>query len=193
MSRRTATTSAPPRRPSHPHVALLRAVNVGGRTNVSMTDVRRIFADAGAREVTTYAQSGNVVFDADDAAAVTRAAERALTELLGGEATIVLRSGAELARVVRDNPFAADASEPKQLHVAFLAEPPDPALVEAIDPDRGGADRFHAAGREVYLYFPNGYGRTKIPAGYFERALRVPATARNWRTVTKLAELAGGP
>ena len=78
-----------------------------------------------------------------------------------------------------------------KLHVTFLARAPESALVDKLDPARGGRDRFHVAGQDVYLHCPDGYGRSKLSNAYFERQLGVAATTRNWKTVTQLGALVG--
>lgn len=168
------------------YVALLRGINVGGRTRVAMDDLRRLFADLGYGDVTTYIQSGNVLFDADGPAApVAAAIEEGIASELGLSVTVVLRSAAELDAVVDANPFAGRVPDPSKLHVTFLAA--EPAGTVEVPP--GVADELAVAGREVYLHCPGGYGRTKLDNGFFERGLGVPATTRTWTTVRKLRDL----
>jgi uncharacterized protein (DUF1697 family) len=168
-------------------VALLRGINLGARNKIAMADLRDLFAGLGAEDVATHVQSGNVVFAGNvDASAIEARIERDL----GLQIAVLVRSAAELDRLVTRNPFARKASELKQLHVTFLAEKPGAARVKELDPDRSPGDEFSVAGRDVYLYCPNGYGPSKLSNDYFEKKLGVAATTRNWNTVTKLAELA---
>ena len=171
------------------YVALLRAINLGSRNKVSMGELRALFAGLGFEDVETYVQSGNLVFKASGGAAdVTAAIADRIRGELGLDVAVLLRSGAQIAKVVAGNPFAK--ADPAMLHVTFLAEKPAAASVRGLDPGRSEPDEFRLVGREVYLRCPNGYGRSKLTNAYFEKALAVPATTRNWRTVTKLAELA---
>jgi uncharacterized protein (DUF1697 family) len=173
------------------YVALLRGVNLGSRNKVSMPAVRGLFEELGYGDVQTYLQSGNVVFTSSDgASAIVQRIERALARELGVRAAVVLRTKAELRRVVTGNPFAERQGDPKKLLVTFLRETPPRAAVAALDPQEHAPDEFHVARREVYLHCPNGYGRTKLSNAFFERKLGVPGTNRNWRTVTALANLA---
>ena len=173
-------------------VALLRGINLGSRNKVSMAELRELFAAVGAQEVTTYVQSGNVVFESRDRPSkLAEAVEKEISRRLGLDVTVLVRTSAELAKVFGGNPFLKAGNEPTALHVTFLAETPNRARVGKLDPERGGSDQFRVKGRDVYLYCPNGYGRSKLTNAYFEQALGVAATTRNWRTVTKLAELAG--
>jgi len=168
------------------HVALLRAVNVGGR-KLPMADLRDVLTDLGATSVRTYVQSGNAVFESS-AAAAGRLAE-ALTGHCGFEVRVLLRSAADLRRVGAKQPLDGPESA---WHVTFLDAKPDAAAVRALDPSAYGGDTFRVVGREVYLRTPGGYGRTKLTNALFEKKLGVAATTRNWRTVTTLAEMAAG-
>ena len=175
------------------YVALLRAVNLGRRNKVAMADLRALFERLGAHDVTTYLQSGNVVFGSSGAAAaeLTRAIEDEIRRELGLDIAVLLRTSAEMATIRSSNPFAASAERP-QLHVTFLAARPAAARVRELAGEGMAPDELHVARREIYLYCQNGYGRTKLTNAYFERRLGVVATTRNWTTVTKLAELAAG-
>jgi len=173
------------------YAALLRGINLGARNKVSMADLRALFAALDAEDVATYVQSGNVIFKSRAGAAeLTHAIEQRISRDLGLSVTVLLRTKAELAKVLADNPFAGGAREPAKLHVTFLAETPDRARVRRLDPEGAEPDEFRVVGQEIYLHCPNGYGRSKLSNAYFERQLGVAATTRNWRTVTKLAELA---
>lgn len=173
------------------YVVLLRGINVGGKTKISMSDLRTLLTELGAEDVRTHLQSGNAVLRSRMAATQLMAAvEKAIARELSLEVTVLVRTGTQLAKVVANNPFARRAKAPAKVHVAFLAAAPGRARVQALDVKRGAPDEFRVAGREIYLYYPNGYGRTKINNAYFEKQLGVAATTRNWNTVTKLAELA---
>lgn len=173
------------------YVALLRAINLGARNKVSMAELRELFAALGAEDVATYLQSGNVVFRSRaDAPGLVRAIENRVSRDLGLSVTVLVRTPAALARVVARNPFAKKGARPESLHVTFLADTPSRASVRGLDPKHSEPDEFRVAGREVYLHCPKGYGRSKLSNAYFEKQLRVKATTRNWKTVTKLDELA---
>ena len=173
------------------YVALLRGINLGARNKVSMADLRALFAGLGADDVATYAQSGNVVFRSSDSPGkLTEAIEKRIRRDLGLDVTVLVRTQRQLAKLAAANPFADDVSDPTKLHVTFLADKPDSARVRRLDPKSAEPDEFRVTGQEVYLHCPNGYGRSKLSNSYFEKHLGVPATTRNWRTVTKLADLA---
>jgi uncharacterized protein (DUF1697 family) len=165
-------------------VALLRSVNVAGHGKVKMGDLRRVFEGLGYSDVSTYIQSGNVIFTGD---ATPGSVERAIAAELGMNVVVVLRTSAQLENVVRRNPFAdADASK---LHVGFMVKRPPTAAVRALDLERFRPEDVVVEGNDVYLHLPNGMGRSKLP-DYVGRQLGVPITFRNWNTVTKLVELA---
>ena len=173
------------------YVALLRGINLGSRNKVAMADLREVFTAVGVEDVTTYVQSGNVVCKSrEGAATLAGAVEKEIGRRLGLDVTVLVRTKPEVVKVLAGNPFAKRGDEPASLHVTFLGETPDRARVRKLDPERGGSDDFRVAGREVYLHCPNGYGRSKLTNAYFEKELGVAATTRNWKTVTKLAELA---
>ena len=174
------------------YVALLRAVNVGGRNSLSMPKLREVLAGKGLDDVSTVLQSGNVLFTSSKSeASVTKLVRETIADEFGLEGAVVVRSAAELTAVAKQNPFVKRGEErdPKSLHVAFLEKAPAKAAVRKVDPDRSPPDAFDVRGREVYLSYPNGSGRTKLTLSYLERVLGVQGTARNWRTVQRLAEL----
>jgi uncharacterized protein (DUF1697 family) len=145
-----------------------------------------------ARSGGAYVQSGNVVFKGPvGRAELIGAIEARISRDLGLDVTVLLRTRAELGKVVADNPFAGKGTDPAKLHVTFLTSKPGRDRVRELGETRAGQDEFRLVGREVYLHCPNGYGRTKLSNAYLEKRLGVAATTRNWKTVTKLAELTG--
>lgn len=172
-------------------VALLRGLNVGAHNRLKMSDLVAVFAAAGCSEVSTYIQSGNVVFDANAALArkVPLLVERALKEDFDVRSPVVLRSAAELQSVLKKNPFLTKAEKPELLHVVFLAEEPTPGQVSQLEATRVAPDEFIVKGREVYLHTPNGLGKSKITNAWLDSKLKTVSTARNWRTVNALVEM----
>jgi len=174
------------------YVALLRGINVGGRTRVAMADLRRLALDLGHTQVETYVQSGNLLFGspAGKPARLAGELERRIAKDLGVSVTVLVRTGDDLARVVAANPFLGGSADPAKLHVTFLAAAPDPERGAQLEAPAGQPDQLSLAGREVYLHTPNGYGRSKLSNAFLEKRLGVAATTRNWKTVGRLAELA---
>jgi uncharacterized protein (DUF1697 family) len=172
------------------YVALLRGINLGSRNKVSMADLRALLEALGAEDVATYVQSGNAVFKSEigSAAELGGAIEKAIRRDLGLDVSVLLRTKAQIGKVVGGNPFAEAAKDPTKVHVTFLDDAP--SRVRELEAKDFAPDEFRVAGREVYLHCPNGYGRSKLNNAYLEKQLGVAATTRNWRTVAKLAELA---
>jgi uncharacterized protein (DUF1697 family) len=170
---------------------LLRGINVGGNARLAMPDVRRVLESLGYTEVQTYLQSGNAVVEAGrkSPSTVEREVYAALNAEFGLPNAVMVRTHRQLEAVVKGNPFPEAATEaPKFLHVAFLADKPDPAVVATLDPEMYAPERFaFGDDRELYLYFANGSGRSKMATGSPMKLGMT--TSRNWNTVLKLAEL----
>lgn len=175
-------------------VALLRAVNVGGRRSVAMTDLRDAASSLGFSDVCTVLQSGNLVFGAagPSAPAIERALEAAIQSRLGLEADCFVRTAREWAALVRDNPFRAEAgADPGHLVLMCLKAAPDAKTVRSLSAAIAGPERLRAAGRELYIVYPDGIGRSRLTGVLIERVLGTRGTARNWNTVLKLAAMVG--
>lgn len=187
---------APPRAGTVAHLALLRGINVGGKNRLPMAELAAIFAEVGAGAVRTHIQSGNVLFAASPevAARAPGLVEARIAARFGFRPPVVVRTAAELARVVADNPFLAGGvgADEATLHVLFLADRPPPDRVAALDPDRSPPDAFLVRGREVYLRLPNGVAKSRLTNAYVDRVLGTTSTGRNWRTVTALRALLAG-
>ena len=173
-------------------VALLRAVNVGGRRSLAMRDFRDAAASLRFSEVRTVLQSGNLVFDAHgrSAAAIERALEGAIESRLGLEADCFVRTAREWAALVHDNPFRAEArADPGHLVLMCLKAAPGAKAVRSLSAAITGPERLRAAGRELYIVYPDGIGRSPLTGVLIERVLGTRGTARNWNTVLKLAAM----
>jgi uncharacterized protein (DUF1697 family) len=175
------------------YVAMLRGINVSGRNKLAMEDLRALVADAGGKDVRTYIQSGNAVFTSrSSSSSVAQALRSRLRDALGAEVPVLLRTKEELDTVIDTNPFVHRGEDAGVLHVTFLGAVPDPVAVRTALGTKADADEFQVIGREAYLLCPDGYGNTKLTNTLFEKKLGSEATTRNWRTVTKLVELASG-
>ncbi len=174
------------------YVALLRAVNLGSHNKVAMPKLRAAVEALGYRDVSTYIQSGNLILTADDkAAAVEQTVRDAIADAFGLDVVALVRSRDQLKKIVDANPFVDKARELNHLHAVFLATKPEAKAVDSLTSADWGGDEVHVRGTEAYLHLPNGYGRAKLNNMVVEKSLGVPATARNWRTTTKLLELCG--
>jgi uncharacterized protein (DUF1697 family) len=174
-------------------VSLLRAINVGGNNMVSMETLRKLHEELGLKDVKTYVQSGNVVFRAKfrDVKALERKLEDALERRHGFRPPVLIRTAEELRDAVARNPFAGRKGiEPAKLHIVFLAGLPASGAAERIRAIKVGPEEAHLSGRELYVYYPDGAGRSKFTAALIDKSLSTTGTARNWNTVTKLLEMA---
>ncbi|WP_446038549.1 DUF1697 domain-containing protein [Streptomyces sp. SID1121] len=175
------------------YAALLRGINVSGHKRVPMADLRALLSGLGHDNVVTHLQSGNAVFTSasDDEDAVARALEQAIEDRFGFTVDCVVRDGGYLRAVADACPFPADTLEGKQLHVTFFSAPVDPERLASLDPAGYLPEEFRLGDRALYLYAPNGLGRSKLAEALGRPALfkGVTATSRNWNTVVKLVEL----
>jgi uncharacterized protein (DUF1697 family) len=174
-------------------VALLRGINVSGQKPVPMERLRGSFAAMGFHNVRTYVQSGNVVFEtaADIRDALTRKIEERIRRDFGFSVVVILRTAKELEKIVKTNPFLSEeAIDQATFHVTFLAAPPNKTALKNLETLPTSLDRFCLIGREIYLYCPDGYGKTKLSNSAFEKRLSVGATTRKWKTTTVLCEMA---
>jgi len=188
--------------PMRTHVALLRGINVLGRNKVSMAELRKVVASLGHGDVTTYIQSGNVVFTAAKPAANSTALaddlEDAVADRLAVRPAVVVFARRELAHVVRDNPFG-DEDDHKLLHAVFLREAPGPEGVASVEAaverarSKESRDDARVIGRTLYLWTPDGFARSvlrsELSRGGLHRSPMQAGTARNWRTVNTLVTL----
>jgi uncharacterized protein (DUF1697 family) len=173
------------------HVVLLRGINLGSRNRIAMPELRALLTDAGFEDVQTYLQSGNVVLTSTlTPPRVASEVERQIETQLGLDVGVIVRSRAELAAVVRRNPLAAVASDPKRYQVTFLRTKLAAAAIRRLESIAHPEERVLSVGREVYAWHPRGVARSKLWSRLASRELGVGATSRNWTTVTKLLELA---
>ncbi len=170
-------------------IVMLRAVNVGGAT-LPMADLRAIMAELGASDARTYIASGNAVCGIDgDAAAFDRALEAAVQARFGFFRECISRTPDEIAAALAAHPF--EVIEPKYSYVNFLATAPSPTAILRAGEFPTGDDRWEVIGREQHIRYADGAGQPQMKTDSIARALGVPGTARNLRTVRALIELAG--
>jgi uncharacterized protein (DUF1697 family) len=174
-------------------ICMLRGVNVGAHHRVKMEELKTLCKSLELREPQTYVQSGNVIFKTDEHARIKLAKrmEGAIRKTFGFQTDVVLRSTAELRDVVRRNPFAKRRGlEPSKLLVTFLASDPGEEPRLKVRAMRCAPDELFIDGREAYIYFPNGVGRSTLSWATIPELLKVPGTGRNWNSVTKMLEIA---
>jgi uncharacterized protein (DUF1697 family) len=159
-----------------------------------MADLTQTFVTLGYTDVSTYIQTGNVLFRSPGRSASTLAVaiEGQLERDFGHSPAVILRTVPELARVVTTSPFPKKGADPSHHHVTFLATPPSKETLAAFTAPPSVRDELTIVGQEVYVHTPDGYAGTKLTGTLLERRLGVVSTTRNWNTVTKLHALAGG-
>jgi uncharacterized protein (DUF1697 family) len=170
------------------YVALLRGINVGGNT-LKMERLRALCAELGLTNVRTYVQSGNVVFEGkENSAHWTAALEKKLHHESRLPVSVMIRTAAELEKIAAGNPFFKEKTiDVARLAVTFLQEPPSKAALAALGVLKIGSERFHCAGKEIYLHCPDGFARAKLYT--LDKLLSQKTTVRNWNTVKRLCEM----
>ncbi|TPK82654.1 MULTISPECIES: DUF1697 domain-containing protein [unclassified Mesorhizobium] len=173
-------------------IALFSGINVGGNRIVKMAELRSFFEDLGFSDVATYVQSGNAVFraDKDDAATLTKQIEAAFEKKWGFHSRIMVRDADWFERLVAQNPYPEVAGEPTKLHAYALEREPTEEEAARLSEKCTGPEKFEIKGDVLYLHAPDGLGKS-VFAGLIGRTLKVPGTARNWRSVQALLEMAG--
>lgn len=173
------------------YVAFLRGINLGPKRRVPMAELRAALERAGYDEVRTHLQSGNVLLGSDAKPdQLERALANTLREEFGFEIAVLVRTSEELAAVVAGDPFASEVDDPARYQVSFLSAKPKAGAVAALEAAAVAPERVAIRGREIYAWHPGGVGRSELAKAVDQRRLGVEVTARNWRTVTKLLELA---
>jgi uncharacterized protein (DUF1697 family) len=173
-------------------VSLLRAVNLGAYNKVKMEALRELYCSLGLLDCQTYIQSGNVVFRTKqrDLDALNRKIEDAIEGTFGFRTDVIARTADELQDVIACNPFAKRRDiNPGKLIVTFLGAHPSEEGCKKVRALKADPEEIRISGREMYIYFSNGMGRTKLPMAAMGKALGT-GTARNWNTVLKLFEMA---
>ena len=173
------------------YIALFRGINVGGKNVLPMKELVAMLESIGAQNVKTYVQSGNAVFQSEETSASTlsNTISTTIKQRRGFEPQVLLLELEELQKAVESNPFPEAESEPKTLHVHFLASVPQNPDFDALESIKTERERFVLKDSVFYLHAPDGIGRSKLAANT-EKLLGVSMTSRNWRTVCKVIAMA---
>jgi uncharacterized protein (DUF1697 family) len=175
------------------YITILRGINVSGHKKIEMSGLKVMFEQLSFEQVTTYIQSGNIIFGTlsnQPEEELAKKIEQAINAKFGFQVPVILRTLAQMKEAAGNNPWLKEPGiDPEKLHVTFLAHVPSEALIKSLPAATYLPDQFRVTGREIYLYCPGGYGNTKLNNNYFENKLKITATTRNWRTVNKLIEL----
>lgn len=174
-------------------VAFLRGVNISGHNMINMKDLADLLTKSGFEGVKTYIQSGNIIFSStgnlSDSDIATKIENEILTKFKL-KIKVIIRSEKELSGLSSRNPFLkAENFDPSKMAVNFLHEAPPAEGIEKIKDVDYPPDKFKISGREIFVYCPNGFGRTKLYTNFFEKKMGVSGTSRNWRTIITLIEM----
>ena len=174
------------------YVSLFRGINVGGHQTVPMNELKELHEALGLKDVVTYIQSGNVVFTSDDAdlAQLSRHIEDGFAKKFGFEVKVMVRTSVESQDIIDNNPFQNQTmKEPKLMVVLFLATHPESTAMEDLQKTYVGPEELCLIGQELFVYYPNGIGRSKLSLTLIEKKLKTIGTGRNWNTILQLQKL----
>jgi len=175
------------------YISLLRGINVSGQKKVTMPDLKLLYATLGFKNVTTYIQSGNVIFDTSIKSKIIlkEKIEKSIAKKYKFHVPVEIRTSQELIKIIKQCPFDSVDIEKEgtKLLVTFLSSPPSKSRIIKILNYVNSPEKLVIKGTEAYLYCPNGYGKSKLSNNFLEKKLEVKATTRNWKSVQKLYEL----
>ena len=176
------------------YISFLRGVNMTGHNSMKMNDLAVLYKDLGFSNAETYIQSGNVIFCSEEELLIsdlTFKIERAITEKFGYQVPVMVRTIEEMEKYTALNPFLEETNfNPSKMAVLLLHETPSEAQIQKVKDVNYPPDKFKIIDREIFLYCPNGFGRTKLYTNFFENKMGVTGTARNWKTMTTILGLA---
>jgi uncharacterized protein (DUF1697 family) len=175
-------------------VSFLRAVNMAGHNKINMTGLTELFESIGFRQSETYIQSGNVIFNnindlnEDDVASLI---ENTLKDRFGLTVPAMIRNIDKIKQIISENPFLDEKGfDPAKMAVMFLREKPGEDQIMKVKDVNYPPDKFNISGKEIFVYCPNGFGKTKLYTNFFENKMKIIGTARNWNTVNTILEIA---
>ena len=173
------------------YIALLRGINVTGNTMIKMADLKKSVESLGLKNVVSYVNSGNLAFDSKKVSerSLTKKLEDTVEREFGKRIKVMVREQSAIPKIIAANPYDGEFESHKEMHVLFLKEEIPKEKIEELRDAAPKAERFTISGREIYCHLPMGVADSLLGRGLVEKKLKIPVTARNWRTVQKLAEL----
>jgi uncharacterized protein (DUF1697 family) len=174
-------------------ISMLRGVNVGPHKRIKMDELRAVYESLKFDNPRTYVQSGNVIFRTKEKNTphLAKKIQEAIQKKCGCSPEVILRTIEEMRKAIAASPFAGQPQlEPGKILVTFLAAVPPRGVDASLASLKSHPEQLHLNGRELYIYFPNGAGKTKLPWSSVERLLKVTGTARNWNSVTNILKMA---
>ncbi|MGH2496664.1 MAG: DUF1697 domain-containing protein [Ktedonobacteraceae bacterium] len=173
-------------------VSLFRGINVGGNRIVPMKELKSLHEALGLRDVVTYIQSGNVVFSSDetDPTRLSKLIEESFAQKFGFHSQVIVRTSAELEEIIANNPFQNQPEkETKWIAVLFLATRPEHTALKDLQKTYKGPEELYLIGQELFVYYPDGIGRSKLTLTLIEKKLKTVGTGRNWNTILQLQKM----
>ncbi|MCX6321174.1 MAG: DUF1697 domain-containing protein [Bacteroidia bacterium] len=176
------------------YISFLRGVNMTGHNSIRMTDLSALYKNLGFNDAETYIQSGNVIFSSMDDVPVPEIAstiERSILKRFNYNVPVLIRTVEEMRKLISANPFIEERNfEPSKMAVMLLYEKTTKAQIQKVIDIDYPPDKFKIIGKEIFIYCPNGFGRTKLYTNFFEKKMGVTGTARNWKTITTILQIA---
>lgn len=171
-------------------LSILRGINVSGQKLIKMPDLKALYEELGLKNVSTYIQSGNVIFESSNSKSLSERIEKKILEKYAFHVPVMIRDVNEIQEVIDGNTYLKEKNiEPEKLHITFLEKEPSPENLNKIKDLNYEPDRFYISGKTIYLHCPNGYGKTKLTNTFFENKLKVSATTRNWKTTNEILKM----
>lgn len=173
------------------YICLLRGINVSGQKKIKMEDLRKLFESNGFENVQSYVQSGNVLFHSNlkDVNKITFGIQQTIENKYNFFVPALVKTPEDFKMVLNNNPFSGKKFDQKSLYVIFLFDNPEQDNLQKLSVIKNDEEDFRIIDDIIYIYCPNGYGRSKLNSNIFEKKLKVPATTRNWNTVNQLYKL----
>lgn len=176
------------------YISMLRGINVSGKNIIKMETLKKVFEQLGFKNINTYLQSGNVIFSNSKSSSPANLQSLITSEIkknLGINPSVIVLTKDELKKIIEQCPFTED-KEKKFIHYTFLSEPPRRYNLESINKKKAPNEEVFISERAVYLYCPNGYGKTKLNNSFFEKILQTNATTRNFRSTNNILKIMEG-
>jgi uncharacterized protein (DUF1697 family) len=171
-------------------IGILRGINVGGKRKILMSDLKLLCEELGLINITTYIQSGNLIFNSEKSnLELENELEKAIAEKYGFDVLVIVLSKEELDNSIRNNPFTNKEVDIQQLHLTFLKEKPSKENIEIALKFNYEPDKFIINNKDIYVFCNGKYHESKLSNNFFEKHLKVGATTRNWKTILQLSEL----
>jgi uncharacterized protein (DUF1697 family) len=176
------------------YISFLRGVNMTGHNSIRMTELSILYKDLGFNDSETYIQSGNVIFNSINGLSVPDISlriEQGILEKFNFNIPVLIRTVEEMREIISANPFKMGENfEPSKMAVIFLHEKTSDAQIQKVINIDYPPDKFKISGSEIFIYCPNGFGKTKLYTNFFEKKMGVTGTARNWKTINTILQIA---